>query len=566
MPNKVRTRPYRRRRPIYSWRARLCLGLMLLWPLICPIPSQAANPAPEVRWELAGTVGFKWLGCTGSTGAKVCSFQTVLPLGPEDASLGRLELALYGGKQRARWVYNLSDTGLAIKPGVFGVCPTGLDRKQAIAQVVPLARTAVGPPPAGMVRLNTAKAERMCGFLQITWKMAPGKGAIGSYDLSLWPAARGVEARSGRVLARLRVGPDGGIAAPKLVGAIDVAAWPRAAFAAETCRSLQRAVDDLAGNHWQRALRGVEQLYSPQGGPAGAAAAELLKDAAMEMALRGGDIKVGPHTYSLRGLTALFSRRLLLSPDYLQWAVLVDGDLPLPRFLYLALRAARPEGTTRNMPGLDLKHAMASPDPWLASAAMFAARKGLGRLDPQAVVDRWQSGAAWDRECSRQGVLFLAGLSKEELKRLSIKGPRVKKALSWLRPVKPGRCLVQDLYMRPDNSLSLVKEHPTSLWLRGWRQARPGEKTTTQITRAHQDAPTVVKSGVRINGVKIPQAARVHGAFYAPPGEYELTAIIDLSRGRHMTASPPGFHGSSPSFQCPAGVFVRTVVVLRGNI
>ncbi len=249
--------------------------------------------------------------------------------------------------------------------------------------------------------------------------------------------------------------------------------------------------------------------------------------------------QLGRERYQVGELGVLFQQVLLPQPEVHYSGLDLARDLPLARFIYLCVVAGRPHprppanrALAYAMPRLDLDRALASPDPWLVSAALFMARKGLGRFRPRQVIERWQARPdLWDRVCTDQALLFLAGRPRAEVAGLKVGNTMLGRELSRLEALEPGKdCSLQVLFfwmgsLEPDSADYL----------------QAGDCSGLQVVDLARSAAK-------------PAGSCPGGMLRLPPGKYRLEY------------RSPQAHGAGMAFQCRPGLSVRVVVPVLGHI
>jgi len=253
----------------------------------------------------------------------------------------------------------------------------------------------------------------------------------------------------------------------------------------------------------------------------------------------GAGFRLGKERYLVSDLGLLFQRVLLPQPEVVYSRLDTRRELPLARFLYLCVVAGQPHPRPPAnrmleyaLPRLDLKRALASPDPWLVSAALFLARKGLGRLRARAVVERWQAWPdLWDQVCTDQALLFLAGRPRSELAGLKVGQSPGDLDLARLKPLAPGRgCPVQALIF----------------WVGSLKLA-----ATDYLGKAHCARLRVRGASPDSRDEKPPCSGE---ALRLAPGKYILRYLSSRAQGQ------------SQAFTCRAGGGVRLVIPVMGHI
>jgi len=179
---------------------------------------------------------------------------------------------------------------------------------------------------------------------------------------------------------------------------------------------------------------------------------EQIRRDLMDRLLREGRFRAGKESYEVADIYSVY-RHLALQPDFLRYRVVLTGDLPPERFLYLiAVRGTEhgsppPSGDTWATPALDLSKAVLESDPWLVSAALFHARKTDLSLEPEMILRRWRSGP-WDEVCTEQALLYLARRTPQQLAAAAGPGEGLPTALTSLDPVPGNERLLQPLPFR----------------------------------------------------------------------------------------------------------------------
>ncbi len=138
-----------------------------------------------------------------------------------------------------------------------------------------------------------------------------------------------------------------------------------------------------------------------------------IRTRALEAIARAGAFAIGDQSYGLADIRIVYEW-MINGPDIFHYRHVVRGDLAPERFLYLAVAAGEEhsappaDGGAYVLPDIDLPAALASPDPWVVSAALFLARKQDIEIDLKDLLARWQGLQAWDEACTEQALLYLA--------------------------------------------------------------------------------------------------------------------------------------------------------------
>ncbi len=248
---------------------------------------------------------------------------------------------------------------------------------------------------------------------------------------------------------------------------------------------------------------------------------------------------LGQESYQVGDLALLFQRVLLPQPEIHYSRLDLGRELPLARFLYLCVVAGRPHPRPPSssvlqyaLPRLDLVRALASPDPWLVSAALFMARKGLGRLRARQVMQRWQARPdLWDQVCTDQALLFLAGRPRAELEGLKPGDAMLGRELLRLRALDPRKAAGVRVWLCWAGSLDPASAH----YLR--RPDCAGLKVSDATRPQRRLSPACSAGFLRL-----------------APGKYHVEYVSSRARGRSM------------AFPCRPGLVVRVVVPVLGHV
>ena len=265
----------------------------------------------------------------------------------------------------------------------------------------------------------------------------------------------------------------------------------------------------------------------------------------------------GRQAYTLDDLKHYFTEVLLPRPDILRHDLNLSAELPLARLLHLYAVMGRDQLKTGNnllfkpaVPRVDLTKALASPDHWLVSAALFLARKGQGEIEPKAVIARWESRPdLWDEVCTEQALLFFAGRTPSELKDLQVKDDFVSIQIDRLKPLmvkttprlqtlcywRGTPLLVRKDYLKPAGCSTLSAKRLLGIdgdKPSGKRSGQPGHK------------PSIFMDSMNCH----------NGAINLPSGTY----VLDYRAGQA--------HGKSRPFELKPKTMVRLVVTVWGEI
>jgi len=235
---------------------------------------------------------------------------------------------------------------------------------------------------------------------------------------------------------------------------------------------------------WQGALRALSRVYQTE--VPVQAFYDSLDRTKLEVlsALPGGTrLAAGEQRFTLDELRLHFLEALLARPDVLRHDLRLDTELPLARLLYLYAVTGEARSPSPNegpvsvaAPRVNLSRALASPDYWLVSAALFLARKGMGRLQPAEVARRWQDRPdLWDQVCTDQALLFLAGRPPSEMAALARIGGDLGDHLSRLRPLpKNSKPRLTALVCRPEEMSPAAADYLAPASCAGLLLRRPG--------------------------------------------------------------------------------------------
>lgn len=452
------------------------------------------------------------------------------------------------GRARFRAMFNPSDrTEKGLPPGEFAAhdLDGGIAKQKA----------------GGVVLLPDSKAERKKGRLRVTWALGLEKPVpVDRRPHRLW--LRVIPAGGGEsflyYLGRLN---------GKGFQAVDTAppATPRPLPGKPRYAQIfdyGEYLLNMAGD-WVATLRTWSRIYRHEV-PAATFYTTLERRLVRLMgALReeGEGFWLGGQHYTVGDLYSWLRENLLLRPDTLHALVPVKGELPLARAVYLFVVLGRPHPRPLDNPLLepvapevDLEQALASPDPWLVSAALFLARKGYGTLKPQAVLERWgRLPHLWDQVCTDQALLYLASRPRQEWQTLQAENPDIQRELARLKPIPAGKrgwVEVWTLWRGADAFLSpryLGAVGCPKLRLTSWREAQ-GRATTRRWKG--DGGPRWQPDQRRQTG---PQDCR-KGYLALPAGRYGLDFL-----GHHA-------HGRSRIFTCQEGHLTRVVITVTPHI
>lgn len=313
-----------------------------------------------------------------------------------------------------------------------------------------------------------------------------------------------------------------------------------------------------AKGDWQAALRVMSQVYGTE------VTVQSFYDTLDRHKLRilaglSGSVvfAIGGQSYTFDDLKQFFSEVLLPRPDVLRHDLSLDMELPLARLLYLYAVMGRDQPKSGNnpiltpaAPGVDLAKALASPDHWLVSAALFLARKGQGEIDPQAVMTRWERRPdLWDDVCTEQALLFMAKRTPAELGALQVKDESISMQMGRLKPLGAKttprlRALKYQRGTLPLNSNDYLKPAGcvglSAKWLLGVDGDKPSRKPSGQ---PGQKTSIFMDSGDCHNGV-----------IELPAGTYVLGYRSDQT------------HGKSRAFELKPKIMIRLVVMVWGGL
>ena len=388
-----------------------------------------ARPAtPPARLELTAA---SW-----EPGGSILQVETEVPEEDPYGTHGRIELSLLDplGRELLRGAYCACSRVDPVPPGAFGLYRIGSDGRCSPQEVVSAGIGADRPATAGGFTLLPATgASRHAKLLHLVWvlradePLPPGRYPIRGRVVPL----RGSPPPWQR-LARLDIldASHGEVVVPPARTAGGAPPLP------EALRRLTAGDDPAAG------LRAAAELLSRGIAPEDVV---RVRTVLLRRLIHHGSFAAGSERYDVADIQRVYEH-FLLEPDALRLRVVIPGDLPALRFLYLVVvegvdhDAPAPANATWALPKLDASRALSSPDPWIVSAALFLARANGTFLDPADLAAR-RRRPGWDPECSRQAILYLARLAPAEL------GHRGAALLAELTggaaPVPETICLVQ---------------------------------------------------------------------------------------------------------------------------
>jgi hypothetical protein len=177
----------------------------------------------------------------------------------------------------------------------------------------------------------------------------------------------------------------------------------------------------LEDGNAEAALQGLESLWDEGSDPR---TIEAIRARALGLIEKAGEFEVGDETFALADMRYLYEWQLE-KPDLLIRRLPVEGDLAPERLLFLAVAVGaehdEPAGEKSSYvsPVIDIPSSIENADPWVVSAALFMARKQEVEIDPDDLMERWQSPLPWDETCTEQALLYLAALPEAELATLT---------------------------------------------------------------------------------------------------------------------------------------------------
>ncbi len=315
---------------------------------------------------------------------------------------------------------------------------------------------------------------------------------------------------------------------------------PSGTYVPEYSRLFEQSREEKAKGHWQKALRTLGRIYDTE--VPVQAFYDTLDRHKLEIisTLRSGSaLSTGKQIYPMKDLKQYFSEVLLPQPETFFHRPTPFTDLPSVRLLYLYAVQGRDRKKPKNpllvptAPYVDLTKALSAGDPWSVSAALFLARKGCGRIKPQAVIDRWQARPdLWDDICTEQALLFLAQRSPKELRGLKVEDNFAADQLSDLKPLKV--------------------DEPAQVEVLFFRRGSLGLGQKDYLSRARCKVLSLTRVKDDKEGSRPPRCRQ--GVFVLDPGRFNLTYNQGQERGK------------SRPFEVKTGTLTRVVMAVRGDI
>jgi hypothetical protein len=230
-----------------------------------------------------------------------------------------------------------------------------------------------------------------------------------------------------------------------------------------------------------------------------------------------------------------FYNDFMARPDRLHSVYKAKGDLPLERYYYFMILS---DGMK------DPAKLVTSLDPWLVSAALFLARKGELKVDPQKVVQRWgERPDLWEHVCEEQALLFLSLQPREALESLEVENEDVAMTLEDLKKPEGGLCAVHALLF--------------------WTHPREDMGLEVMGLRSEMRLERIDDGGGRGKSTKV-DLTRMEGGLLQPTeGKYILSHVSGSGGSGGEYA---GIHGSSKVFEAKKGIFTRVLIPVEGGV
>jgi hypothetical protein len=234
-----------------------------------------------------------------------------------------------------------------------------------------------------------------------------------------------------------------------------------------------------------------------------------------------------------------YYQALLLKADKLKSVYISSGDLPPERFFYLRVILDNAESRTEE------KDFIESPDSWMVASALFFARKTGSSLTPNDVVKSWQRNIhLWDDVCIEQALLYLAGYSAADLKKIAVENEDVREKINQLKVPQAGMGEVQLFtfswgYRNPELSLA-ASNSPLNL--------------TLQTLGANNETISEKKLGKNTSQTK---------ALALQPGKHRFRHV-EGTAGSHGEYA--GTYGKSAIFEVEENTFIRIFMEIIAGV
>ncbi|MDH3348180.1 MAG: hypothetical protein OEM02_08815, partial [Desulfobulbaceae bacterium] len=264
---------------------------------------------------------------------------------------------------------------------------------------------------------------------------------------------------------------------------------------------------------------------------------------------------IGREVYTCSSVRKLFRDLYLRKPESFHQMVQFSGEIDVERFCYYIIIEGQNKESTPSK--FDIQSTLNKTDPWLVSAALFLSRKqDVKSIVPQDIINRWQNRPdLWDKECSRQSILFLAQFDSTAINDLEISNEDIRLKVETLRPVPKDQGYITPLmFFEYEDNISYRSTFT------GMLVQMKGNKNKTGVVKRWAGDANHFSALEPFMEKRIKEWNFQDGAIHVEPGFYKL-------RFNSVHGSPPfGFYGDSAILEVDAGKLVVFPIALTPAI